>query len=185
MKKQTIIFTAFSMFALSAILFSGCKEEEIPVEENEEELITTLILEFENVVSGDVYEYVFRDTDGPGGTEPSEFDTIRLTNGVSYHVHVSLLNECVSPAEDITVEVEEEGVDHQMFYTVSGGLNLTISYDDEDANGDPVGLHLNAATGDASTGTTTVTLKHQPDIKDGNITTGDTDVEVTFVTEIN
>ena len=41
-----------------------------------------------------------------------------------------------------------------------------------------------AATTDASTGTTTVTLKHQPDIKDGNILTGDTDVEVIFVTEV-
>lgn len=184
MKKQTILFSVVSLLSLQLFLFSGCKEEEIPEEENEEELITTVALEFENTISGEVRTFEFRDTDGPGGNEPVDFDTIRLDNNSSYHVHVSLLNESVSPSEDITTEVEEEGVDHQLFYVTSGGLNLFISYDDEDANGNPVGLHAMAATTDASTGTTTVTLKHQPGIKDGNILTGDTDVEVIFVTEI-
>lgn len=184
MKKQTILFSMLSLLSLQVFIFSSCKEEELPEEPNEEELITTLILEFENTISGEVHTFEFRDTDGPGGSEPVDFDTIRLDDNSSYHITVSLLNESVSPADDITVEVVEEGVDHQLFYVTSGGLNLFISYDDEDANGDPIGLHAMAATTDASTGTTTVTLKHQPDIKDGNILTGDTDVEVIFVTKV-
>ena len=48
MKKQTILFSVLGLLSLQVFLFSSCKEEEIPEEPNEEELITTLILEFEN-----------------------------------------------------------------------------------------------------------------------------------------
>ncbi|MGB4830616.1 MAG: hypothetical protein WBP31_04720, partial [Chitinophagales bacterium] len=103
MKKQTILFSVLGLLSLQVFLFSSCKEEEIPEEPNEEELITTLILEFENTISGDVRTFEFRDTDGPGGSEPVDFDTIRLDDNSSYHITVSILNESVSPADDITV----------------------------------------------------------------------------------
>lgn len=166
-----------------SIWIAGCKDPEIPETTNEEELITTLMLIFENEVSGEIDTVTFRDIDGPGGASPTTFDTIRLAAGSEFHVHTYLLNESVSPAEDISVEVEEEGADHQMFYTVSGA-DISFVYEDTDANGDPIGLHMMATTGVSGNGTVTVTLKHQPGIKDGNIVTGETDVEVTFITEI-
>lgn len=166
-----------------AMTYTGCKDPEVPEVINEEELITTLMLTFENELTGDIDTVAFRDLDGAGGNAPTEFDTLRLTPGATFHVHSYLLNESVSPADDITLEVEDEAVDHQMFYTVEGA-DITFTYDDTDANGAPIGLHMMAETGVAGNGSVTVTLKHQPGIKDGNITTGETDVEVTFVTEI-
>lgn len=184
MKNQFYLISTILFFFVNILIFSGCKEEEIPEEKNEEELITTLILTFENTISGEIRSFAFRDTDGPGGNDPVNFDTIRLDDNTAYHLEVSLLNESISPADEITTEVEAEGVDHQLFYGISAGLNLYVSYDDEDANGDPVGIHTMAVTTDPSMGNTTITLKHQPNMKDGNIMTGDTDVEVIFVTEI-
>ena len=44
-------------------------------------------------------------------------------------------------AEDITAEIDAEGVDHQFFFesTVSG---LSVEYMDMDANGKPIGLAI-------------------------------------------
>ncbi len=183
MKKVHVLSTVLlTVMVLST--FTSCKDEEVPEPTNEEELITTLTLTFEDDMTGTTSTFTFRDVDGPGGAAPSTFDTIRLDAGSMYHVHVTLLNESVSPAEDITVEVEEEGDEHQVFYTVAGA-DITFTYEDADANGDPIGLHTMATSGAAGSGSVTITLKHQPGTKDGNITTGETDVEVSFVTEIN
>lgn len=183
MKNKISFYLALMIIPVMAIM-SSCKEEEIPDPTNEEELITTLQLTFENDVTGEIDTFSFRDLDGPGGASPVQFDTIRLAAGTMYHVYAYLLNESVSPSEDIGVEVEEEGADHQMFYTVAGA-DISFTYEDADTNGNPIGLHMMATTGAASGGTVTVTLKHQPGIKDGNIATGETDVEVAFETEIN
>lgn len=166
-----------------AFVYTGCKDPETPEVVNEEELITTLLLTFENEITGEIDTIAFRDLDGAGGNAPTQFDTLRLVAGADYHVHTYLYNESVSPADDITIEVEEEGVDHQVFYTTAG-VDITFTYEDTDDNGAPIGLHMMAGTGVAGTGTLTVTLKHQPGIKDGNIATGETDVEVAFVAEI-
>ncbi len=184
MKTNKLFIFSIATAIIGLTTLTGCKDEEVPDVVNEEELITTVSLAFENTLTGDISTFSFRDIDGPGGTAPTQFDTIRLTADSDFTLTTTLLNESVSPAEDITVEVAEEGVDHQFFYTVSAGLNLTIAYNDTDANGNPVGIINIAATEGASTGTITVVLKHQPDIKDGNSATGDTDVEVVFVVEI-
>lgn len=173
-----------SILLLPFIFFTACKDEETPDPVNEEELITSVVLTFENTADLTTTEFAFRDIDGPGGNEPTAFDTIRLQTG-TYHVTVSILNESESPALDLTTEIEEESVDHQFFYTVEGA-DITFSYNDSDANGLPIGLDMTAVVGaGVSTGTVTLTLKHQPGIKDDNINTGETDVEVAFVTELN
>ncbi len=177
----TTIIIIFSML----VIFNACKDEENPLPPNEEELITTVSLAFENLTSGEIDTFVFRDTDGPGGNAPTQFDTIQLDAATMYNLTVTLLNESVSPSEDITLEVEDEGVDHQFFFTVDGGLDLTVDYDDTDANGNPIGIQNTVTTGVGGEGIFTVILKHQPGIKDGNITTGDTDVEVAFETHVN
>lgn len=180
MKKEHVLPI---VMLLTASIFTACKDEEVPELTNDEELITTLTLTFEDDLTGALSTFTFRDADGPGGAAPTTFDTIRLTTGSTYQLHISLLNESVSPAEDLTTEVEDEGDAHQLFYTVADA-DITFAYADTDTNGDPVGLHMTASAGSAGSGTVTVTLKHQPGTKDGNITTGETDVEITFVAEI-
>lgn len=185
MKKINFINNYFAIALIGAFIFSGCKDEEMPDIVNESELITTISLQFEAVGTGDVSTFTFRDIDGPGGALPTQFDTIRLAAGTDYYLTTTLLNESVIPTIDISAEVTEEGVDHQFFYTVGEGLNLVVTYNDTDANGNPIGIVNNVVSGDASNGTLTVVLKHQPGIKDGDIATGDTDVEVVFDCKIN
>lgn len=178
--------TLFIILATTIIAFiSGCKKVDEPEPQENPELITSVELQFTNAAnSADVRTFAFRDPDGPGGNAPTQFDTILLDNNSNWDLVVTLLDESESPAENITTEVEAEGDEHQFFFTVSAGLNFIINYNDADVNGDPIGIVNIANTGNASMGNVTIILKHQPGTKDGNITTGDTDVEVTFETEI-
>lgn len=177
--KKTPAF--ISMAALAAFL-AACNVSD-PEEHHEEELITSVRLVYTHAAGGSSDTVWFRDADGPGGGAPTEHDTIRLLSGRDYSVALSLLNES-NPAdvEDITAEVRDEAADHQVFYTVAG-TGLTVAYADQDDNGLPLGLATTQTTATGSPGTLTVTLKHQPGLKGASstITTGETDVEVTFV----
>lgn len=179
----------FALVALGFITVS-CKKDKkddvpTPTNPNEEELITSFYITFEdaNGVLPDVTA-AFVDIDGPGGNAPTTFDTIRLVNNTTYNATITLLNESVSPADDITVEVQAEGVDHLFCFDVTNGLNLSIAKTDLDANNLPIGLSSQWITTGASTGTTTIRLKHQPGIKTGDCALGDTDIELVFETEV-
>ena len=109
-----------------------------------------------------------------------------VTQAVDGEQGLEVLNESVSPAEDITAEILAEGVDHQFFFQVNGA-DLVISYGDADTNGDPIGLLSACFAGMAGSGSLKVTLRHMPDktaagVAVGDITNagGDTDIEVTF-----
>jgi hypothetical protein len=132
-----------------------------------------------------VAQLIFRDTDGDGGNAPV-ITTDPLKANTVYTGAITLSNESVSPAEDITEEVAEEKEAHQFFLnaTVSG---LTISYADTDAAGRPVGLATTLSTGAAGSGILKIVLRHEPDktasgVADGDITNagGETDIEVDF-----
>jgi hypothetical protein len=183
MKNNILIASIF--IGLSAF-FHSCKEPKEPEVENEEELITTVTLRFtNNADTTDVREFVFKDVDGPGGSNPSQFDTVRLDALGDYTMNVFFLNESVTPAEDITTEIQEEAVDHQLFFIVDPSSLMTITYGDFDINGGDIGLENYVIAGSTGTGTLQVVLKHQPGIKDGNIATGETDVELLFQAEVD
>jgi hypothetical protein len=84
-----------------------------------------------------------------------------------------LLNESETPSEDVTEEIEEEDEDHQFFFQVSAALKLTHSYDDQDGNGNPVGLTNKITTGASSSGTLTLTLRHEADKSASGVAAGD------------
>ena len=101
------------------------------------------------------------------------------------------MNETETPAENITLEVEEEGDEHQFFYTFSNSI-ATVAYTDQDKNGRPIGITFNVTTTSAGIGNLTVTLRHEPNktaagVAAGNITNagGETDVEVDFSLTVN
>ncbi|MCB0538702.1 MAG: hypothetical protein R2777_02790 [Chitinophagales bacterium] len=178
MKKFFITATVF------LVLLASCEKD--PHEHNDEELITTLKVDFTNTQSGAVSTLLFQDLDGDGGDAPV-ITADNLAANASYTVALSVLNESESPADNITAEIQEEAVDHQFFFEKSSGLNLNFSYNDADENGKPIGLSNTATTGVASNGTLTVTLRHQPDkgasgVSAGDITNagGASDIEVTF-----
>ena len=153
--------------------------------DHEEEVITTMTLALTADGSGDVVTLKFEDLDGEGGNAPTITGGTLKAN-TTYTGSIGLLNESGEETEDIGEEVKEEDEEHQFFFQVSG-LNLTVDYADMDADGNPVGLATTVTTGEASTGTLTVILRHEPDKNAENVAAGDitsaggsTDVEATF-----
>ncbi len=173
-----------------AITFASCKKDDDPIvpvqpPANEEEVITTLVLTFTDIDSFEDHVFRFTDLDGDGGNAPV-IEVEDLPGNRDFAVFISLLNESVSPTQNITTQIEDELEQHQFFFQTVG-VNLTMSYGDEDANLQPVGLINNSMTLSPSTGTLKVTLRHNPDksasgVSSGDITNagGDTDIEVTF-----
>ncbi len=173
------IVLLFGLFILAS-----CNKDE-PVIEEPVELITTLIYTLTPTDGGSPVEFRFTDIDGDGGDAPT-ITTENLASNTTYTGSISLLNESESPAEDIAEEVAEEDDEHQMFFAVSGA-DLTVSYNDTDGDGNPLGLATSLVTQAAGSGTLTITLRHEPNkdgvgVSEGDITNagGETDIEVAF-----
>ena len=152
---------------------------------NDEELITAVILTLKDSSNTEnVKEFTFKDSDGEGGNDPEQFDTIRLDSGVVYNCSIILLNDSdTSDVEDISQEVLEEADEH-LFCFESNEVNISLT----DSDGVyPIGLESQwQAITKTQEGTVTVTLKHQPEgVKNGDCSVGETDVELTFILEIN
>jgi len=103
----------------------------------------------------------------------------------TYNGSLEFLNELESPADDITKEVLEEGDEHQVFYQVATG-NFAVQYNDQDLNGNPIGL---STTFESNTngGDLTIVLRHEPNKTAAGVSTGDitnaggeTDIQVVF-----
>jgi hypothetical protein len=122
------------------------------------------------------------DLDGDGPNAPVVTVEGNLISGTSYDGVVKILNETEFPAEDITLEVEEEDLEHQIFFTVGGGLDVTTSYSNFDSAGNNLGTEFKLDAGSVSNGTLTVTLIHEPTKPNTGLASagGESDVEATF-----
>jgi len=171
------------LFAATVFMSTSCSNDDDPEPHNEEELITTVRLEFKPQGGGNTVTASYRDLDGDGGADPITVGA-QLAANKTYDVTVQVLDESKNPAADITKEVEEEGDEHQFFYVPSNGLNLTVTATDKDSKNLPIGITTRMVTGAASSavGTLRVVLKHQPGLKTANstIATGETDVDVSI-----
>jgi hypothetical protein len=177
MRNPTRLLSLVLCSSLGAL--AACADD-APGGGNENEVITTITLTFTPEGGGGEVVAAFDDPDGDGG-DPPVFDPIDLVDGATYAMTVTFENRLEDPPEDITEEVADESDDHQIFFTgtaVNGPASdvpaapLTHTYDDEDANGLPVGLAntIVAATG---TGELTVTLRHVPPVNDTAVKTAD------------
>lgn len=190
MKLMIKNFWMFFSLLLAVSLITACDDDD-PGPVNEEELITTVNVTFTNQANaGDVVQASFVDLDGPGGNAPV-ITNPSLAANANYDVRVEFLNESETPAEDITEEVVEEGEEHQVFMIVTGGLNVTYSYGDQDASGNPIGVEGSITTGATSDGNLNLVLRHEPakeaaGVSDGDITNagGETDISVNFTVTI-
>ncbi|MFT5072516.1 MAG: hypothetical protein ACI8V8_002491, partial [Chitinophagales bacterium] len=91
---------------LSILFLASCEKD--PVIPNEEELITTLNFELIPIGGGATVSFTFQDLDGDGGDAPIISGGI-LSANESYVGTLVLLNETENPADNISLEVEEEG----------------------------------------------------------------------------
>ena len=101
-----------------------------------------------------------------------------------------------SPCELMNEEIEEEDLEHQLFFAWTDGAFTSpvgngnidnasdpVNYNDTDSNGNPLGLNTSWTAGDATTAASfTVRLQHQPDVKTATsgANDGDTDFELQF-----
>ena len=172
---------------MTLIACSNDDDNNTPEEVNEEEVITTLTLVLTDG-DGNIVTLISSDPDGDGPQAPTLDQTGQFTADTEYLAVISFTNINVNPVENVTEEVLEEADEHQVFYIPSGSLNLTAAYNDEDDNGNPLGILTTMNTGAASNGTLNVVLRHEPN-KPNNGTLadagGETDISVTFDITIN
>jgi hypothetical protein len=145
----------------------------------ETEVITTVALTF-TPATGAAVTASFRDPDGDGGMSGTT-DPIALAAGIEYALTVAFRNELANPSEDITIEIEEEAEDHQIFVlgsAVTGpAMAMTPSavlehaYADAESDyttntGDdlPVGLANTITTLGAGAGELELVLRHMPEL---------------------
>lgn len=185
------------VFLAVGIVFTGCDDDDdaAPAEENEVEVITDVKLIFTPTGGGTPVEVTAQDPDGEGVQELVVAGPITLTAGTTYTLTYEIFNNLETPGEDIGEEILEEDDEHQLFFAFTDGAftsptgngnidgNTTgteaINYNDQDDNGNPVGLSTTWTTGAATTGANfTVRLQHQPDVK--TATSGATDGETDF-----
>ncbi|MBS3739734.1 MAG: type 1 periplasmic binding fold superfamily protein [Psychroflexus sp.] len=182
-------FQLLAILTVFAFAFTSCSDDDAPQVINEEEVITTMTVTLVDN-NGTVKTMSKVDADGDGPLDPI-ISADDLDANTTYTGSVEFLNQLEDPAEDITAEVAEEDEEHQVFYVPSSNFNVSVQYNDQDANGNPLGLDFTLTTGDASSGTLTVILRHEPikdaaGVSEGDPTNagGETDVEAAFEVDI-
>ena len=184
---------------LAIITISSCSKDDevvpvVPPAVNEEEVITTVTTVFTEAGGTNTVTLKSKDLDGDGPGAPVITTTGTFALNKTYNGVVSVLNESVTPAANISTEILAEALDHQFFYQKTGTLPafvytpLVDAADNYDSNGKPLGYKTRFVTGaTAATGTLTVTLRHlgnksAPNVANGDITsaTGATDFAITY-----
>ncbi len=181
--------TIKSTFVLSfgILAFLSCSDDDpAPAPINEEEIITTFTATLVPQGGGSNITLQSQDLDGDGPNPPVVTVSGDLLSNTAYDGTIVLLNETETPADNITAEVEEEDLEHQFFYTVGGGLNVTMEYANFDGNGNPLGTAFTLTTAAASSGTLGFTLRHEPTKPNTGLADagGETDLAVTFSVSI-
>lgn len=141
---------------LTLIFLFACTDVENPDGDAEGEVIATVTLEWTDD-QGATVESVWTDPEDDG--DPVVDDVV-LAADQTYTLWVAFGNDLAVPAEDVTLEIQDEADEHQVFFTDS--TVVTVDATDEDSEGLPIGLENEAVTGAAGQGTLTVTLRHLP-----------------------
>lgn len=169
-------------------------DADAPSCENEEEIITDVVLTFTPMDGGDVVTARAQDPDGEGVLPLEVLDVISLAENTTYTMEIAVSNEI--EGEDITEEIREEADEHMFFFGFSEGIfsdptgdgNIDnrqdpLNYNDLDGNNYPVGLSTEWTTAAAmNSGTLQIVLKHQPDSKSAasTVNEGGTDIDLTW-----
>ena len=178
---KTVKFLSATIFATALIFSCSSDDDSTPEPVLEEEVITTMTITLTADGQADVILQT-QDLDGDGPDLPVLTVSGDLSSNTNYSGSITLLNETEDPAENMTLEIEEENLAHQFFYSVGSGLDAETDYNDADFEGNPLGLDFVLSTYSASSGSITFTLRHEPNkpnmgLEDAG---GETDIEATF-----
>ncbi len=202
MKKSNSNYV-FLLLTTTVFLFSSCESND-PEDENEGELITDVTLKFTEVddatdLMGTPFGVVASDPNGLELGNIPTIGTISLELGKTYLLELELFNSIEN--ENIKEEIDEEADEHQFFFLGSafvGSPILTYVYDDEDENGNPIGLRgfVTVASSPASNNAQfRMILRHDLDKSFSGINNpnfenfvqagGETDLDITFPLVLN
>jgi hypothetical protein len=189
MKDQTLLRMlnrlTLLLFVITASLIAACSDD--PESTNEEEVITTVLValdpeEAAGEDEGEIITLSWDDVNLDAIVDASEVIVSGpLFTDKTYDATIQILNKSGDSEIDISQEIEEEAEEHIFCFAVSdAGISITIQ--DEDKNGLPLGLKsIWSTTSLESTGTVTLTLRHQPGVKTGDCPgAGETDATLTF-----
>lgn len=193
MKIQTLKLVSLLLLLSTYVVTSCSDDNDVPPKENEEEIITNVTLTFTPTGGGTAQTATAVDPDGEGPQSLAIVQNITLNANTTYRLTLDLQNSI--EGNSITEEIEKENDQHMFFFgwsndvfsdpTGDGNIDNradAVNYNDSDDNGLPVGLSTTWTSGNASSGTFRVILKHQPDLKTATSTstTGSSDVDLTF-----
>lgn len=185
MKLNKVLYKFYLITSMLVVF--GCKKKD-PVLINEAELITTVKVIFTDTLTAQNYIFKWEDLDGDGASQPI-ITSDTLPKNTYLTAQIELWNKQSNPEENITTEVEEEGIAHQFFYSVSPDTLLQyFTYKDTDEDGKPIGLIFSCkSNGTGGEGMFKLILRHLPDkfasgVSTGDITNanGETDVEIEY-----
>ncbi|GCD76757.1 hypothetical protein JCM31826_02390 [Thermaurantimonas aggregans] len=176
--------------SLTILLSNACKKEK-PEVPKENELITTLEFLLKNSENpADSVVLRFFDLDGMGGIPPQVSQVGEIKANQAYRGSLNLWDETQTPPGNVNVEILATAKDHQFFY-IPEEIEAQFIYKDFDPNGKPLGLLVDVITGNPSSGSLRIVLRHYPDknapdVAQGNIENagGSTDIEAVFPIEI-
>jgi hypothetical protein len=173
-----------SILFLLLVIALSCSESD-PVIPQESELITTMIYTLTPTAGGPPVIFSFEDPDGDGGANPLIISE-DLEADTEYMGTIELFNSSGISIQDITEEIRDESQEHQFFFNTTKS-DLTITYQDLDPDGNPIGLMTKLNSGNNGIGVLTITLRHEPNkfglnVNTGNIENagGETDIEIEF-----
>jgi hypothetical protein len=195
--KKNLVYT----MALLALSFTACESDD-PVIENDGEVITDVILNFQELdATGNLVGAVttFSASDPQGievGATPT-IDDVTLTKGKTYQLNIEVRNSIEN--EDITEEILEEADEHQFFFLGTafvGSPVLTYQYDD--LSGELIGVQgivTVAASPGFNTANMRIVLRHDLDKNFPGATNpsfenfvqagGESDLDITFPLILN
>ncbi|MEM6532213.1 MAG: hypothetical protein AAF654_06295 [Myxococcota bacterium] len=171
-------------------------DDSVPVVGN---TITEVELTFTPSDGGSTEVASWSDPDGDG--VPSSSDGVLLESGISYRLAAEFLTQ----SGDITGEIQSAGAEYQVFFLgasvqseATAGVTsplISITYDDRDGNGNPVGLSATAIGGSPGNGVLRLVLQNLANQKSASLAAdvaangvaalpGQTEVDAEFAVEV-
>lgn len=198
MDKKLYSYLLLLGFVFTSLFLTSCGDDDEPEEEEVEEVITDVTLTFTPVGGGAAITATATDPDGEGAQGLAVDGPVNLAANTMYTLTIDLRNSIEN--ESITEEIEEEDDEHMFFFSWTDGAFSSpmgngnvdnradaVNYADEDSGMLPLGLETTWTTGDASSGSFRVILKHQPEgIKTATSTAndGESDIDISWTLNI-
>ena len=168
---------------------AGCTEDP-GIEETLPKHITHFKITLHDQLGGPPVVMSYSDADGNGTNSPL-ITAQPLRANTTYQGVIELWDESKDPVLRLNDIIANDMESHQFFYSISKNLDLRVNYDDQDENGNPVGMAITLQTGKNSIGQLVVTLRNQLNkagagVADGDITFagGDTDLYIQFILSV-